>query len=174
MKCSRHSDRDAVAQCQECGAYICADCAKATKGARESRGTLCVNCYVKALREVRAQYARSLSKHVPTIVISAILYVIGLFAIILGATSANEGVEKSMIIVIGMGICGFYTAIIGFTTAFAIMKKHFITAIIIFFVCLAAGIIVTPINAIRHGINIKKDKHDIANLDAMIKAAQSV
>lgn len=174
MKCSRHGDRDAVAQCQNCGAYICSDCAKATKSARESRGTLCVNCYVKALEEVKAKYIRSSSKHVPTIVISAIMYIIGLIIIIVAATSANEGVEKFMIALIGIAFCGFYTAIIGFSTAFLVMRKHLIMAIIIFAVCLLLGIVVTPINAIRHGVNIKKDKQHIANINDLIKEAQKV
>lgn len=45
MKCRKHPTEEAVAQCSNCGAYICEKCAELTENMRDTYGTLCVDCY---------------------------------------------------------------------------------------------------------------------------------
>lgn len=115
MKCVKHPDRDAVAQCKNCGAGVCSDCVKATEDLKESCGTLCVNCYSTELQDTAAFYRTRRNKRIKRIIISTILYIIGLVLLIIGGGIAREGGPGSangvVQFVIGILLCGVFTGI---------------------------------------------------------------
>lgn len=53
MVCVNHRDREAVAQCSGCGAYICAECAQKSEPLKSVCGTLCPSCYRDKITQTR-------------------------------------------------------------------------------------------------------------------------
>lgn len=84
MNCKRHPSSPAVAQCKECGSYLCASCASLTQSAKETFGTLCVDCYKAELRDVTAYYQDKKNKSKTSLIASIVFFIIGAIALLVG------------------------------------------------------------------------------------------
>lgn len=196
MNCSRHPNQGAVAQCVNCGVAICSKCAETTSVARESCGTLCIDCYCEHLRELSAYCNKDAKKRLKRIIISVICYVFGIIAVIVGASSLPSGESSALpVIIIGVLLCGFYT---GLTWKKAAKESHedyerehgvtykvtadgniqresgFFLKLIFFLIGTVLGVIITPIRVI---IDIKERVSDIKSVktfNQMISEAQNV
>lgn len=62
MNCSNHTEKSAVAQCAECGAGVCADCATKTRLLKEDFGVLCTDCYREKLEMMSDFYRQDKGK----------------------------------------------------------------------------------------------------------------
>ena len=68
MRCFKHLDREATAQCNSCGRFLCTECAN------KISPPLCTDCAVEHSRSVKAEMIKN-------IVISVILMIIGVLVI---------------------------------------------------------------------------------------------
>lgn len=179
MKCEKHPNREVVAQCNNCRAGVCAECAQATVELREEYGTLCVSCYNEVVRKAVTYYEDDCSKKKKNIITSIVLYIIGLIMIF-----ANLTGEQYMSTLLGVFLCGFYSAISGWKKGEAehdeYERKHgisynvtsdgieredgFFLKLIIAVLYMVVGVIATPINVIKNSIRIKKNKEMIEDL----------
>lgn len=188
MNCSRHPHEEAVAQCASCGAYICSKCADATKDGKEYFGSLCVDCYKEKLAETAEYYKKDKSKRLTRMIVSTILYVIGMVGIIVGL------MEEPMMAVVGVILCGVYT---GLTWRKAAKENHeqyerehgveyvitdngierkdgFWSKLIFFFIGTVFGVIVTPIRFVTDMIGMSKDKKNVKSLYAEIAELNAI
>ena len=176
MNCARHPDRTAVAQCTECGAYLCADCAETTKPLQEEEGTLCIDCYQKKLRAAAEHFMENRKKRLKKVIVSIIMYALGILTVAIGLTS--EGVKMVVCLVLGVILCGIYTAISGWRTGEKAHEEYelkhgasytvtdsgvyrdtgFLTKLLMFLLGAAFGVIVTPISVITNLVGMKSDK----------------
>lgn len=148
MRCERHSDREAVSQCKECGAGVCHTCAEATKGVKNRLGTLCIDCYRNVMAEYREyceEEKRAKKKHLTN---SLILYIVGIILVVGGISGGDQGVGMLMF---GLLFCGFYTGISGWKLG--IFTSNSWLKLFIFALFTVAGIVATPIWCI---VDIKK------------------
>lgn len=197
MKCSKHTDRDAVAQCANCGAGVCSECAKATEDLRESCGTLCVNCYSAELQETAAFYRSRKNKKIKRVIISTILYIIGVVLLIMGsvasASSANDG-SNVLYILVGILLCGIFYGITMFKKAKEEHEEHerkhgasytitdtgvyrdtgLGTKIIYFCIGTLFGVVITPIKVIVDILDIVNYTKDAKALMAESIAVKNI
>lgn len=118
MKCSRHPQEEAVAQCAECGAFVCKKCTTATGAWREKFGTLCVDCNGKKLKDLMLYYSGEEDENKKKIIVSIIFYILGwavaIFPIIQIINRGAQMLLNPLVLVMLIGgiiLCGFYTAI---------------------------------------------------------------
>ena len=170
MVCVNHRDREAVAQCSECGAYICAECAQKSEPLKSVCGTLCPSCYRDKITQTRDYYSGQRKKKLASAIVSLICYVLGwIFA---------AAIPGMVFTVIGIVLIGIYPAIAWFRFAGKSLDdygaKHGATyvvtdsgvhrdravwlRVVFFFAGLIFGIFITPINIIRWFISAAKNK----------------
>ncbi|MBO5315355.1 MAG: hypothetical protein J6B48_02880 [Clostridia bacterium] len=164
MKCGKHVNSDAVAQCKDCGIGVCAICVEEAKFARDSGEILCLDCYKKTLEWAISDKRETARKIGNRIKGKLIFYFIGL-ACILAEFLFNLGGPG-----LGMGIffCGIYMGISGWKAGAEAHenweRKHGVTyevtsdgivrdegiggKAILFVLYLAFGIIATPISCL--------------------------
>lgn len=188
MKCSKHSDSEAVAQCQECGAFVCEKCVDATKYAREDYGILCLDCYADKMSRAVNFYKKDSKKKLTRIIISCVLYVFGLTAIISGIAS------EPMMAIVGVIFCGIYTGLTWrkvateaheenerrngvsyvVTDSGIERKDGFWMKLIFFLIGTILGVIITPIRCIIDAISISKNKKSIKSLNEGIAELRNI
>ena len=115
MNCRRHPTKETVSQCENCGSGVCEDCAELTEPARNAHGTLCADCYSKLLINVREREIKEKSRRLKRVIISSVLYVIGLILIILSLSAGFSALTEDDIILLVAGIllCGIYIGLTG-------------------------------------------------------------
>ena len=180
MNCSKHDGVDAVAQCQECGAYVCKQCAEATQVAREDYGILCPDCYANKLTGAVNIFKKDNKRRTTRIIISCILYLLGLVALIGGLADGEY-----MMAVVGVIFCGIYTGLTWHKFAKAAheekerregvtyvvtdsgieRKDGFLMKVIFFIIGTVLGVIITPIRCILDGVSISRNKKSIKDLN---------
>ena len=188
MNCGKHGNREAVGQCQKCGAGVCRECAEATSLLKDDCGTLCVDCYCNELEETKAYWVKARKKRRTRLIVSIILYILGAIAIIGGIVES----EFAMIIV-GVILCGIFTGITwrnaakdaheqkereeGVTyviTENGVQRKDgFWMKVLFFFIGVIFGVIVTPIRVITDSVGLSKDKKAIKSLEQVIQEARA-
>lgn len=109
MFCARHPDRPAVAQCTQCGAFICAQCAEMTGAKETTSGILCTKCYEKKLLQCKEFLNKRYPKRLQKIILSIVFYIIGLLIVISSFATGEIG----MFTIFGAILCGFYPALAG-------------------------------------------------------------
>lgn len=183
MNCSKHNGKPAVAQCAECGAGVCADCASKTNFLKEDYGVLCVDCCKSKMNTIADFYKQDKGKRTKRIVISVITYFFGLIAFLAFFLRG----EVAMLFV-GIVLCGFYT---GLTWRDVAQKSHdedelkngityvvtddgikredgFLMKLIFFIIGTVIGVILTPIRIILDAVGISKDKKYIKEINSDI------
>lgn len=178
MNCAKHPNRAAVGQCSRCGAYVCDKCAEATRPVRDEVGTICVDCYCRGLKESAEELRANRRKRLRKIIISAILYALGILSIIAVIVTKSEGGQLIAGIVIGAILCGLYLGIAGWRAGKQLHeeheRKHGVSYTITdsgiyrdtgfwgklggFLLYAAFGVVVTPISIIVNIVGMKKDK----------------
>ncbi len=182
MNCSRHPGRAAVGQCVECGAYVCAECAEATKSLQQAEGTLCVDCYRRNLNGASEFCRRSIKKRVGKIIISIIFYIAGIIMLAIGAAAGvSDAFTKVVLILGGMILCGFFTAIGNWRAEREAHEAHerkygatyTITEsgvyrdtnlggkIVMFLLGAVLGVVITPISVIKDIAGIRTDRKNV-------------
>lgn len=190
MKCSRHNDRDAVAQCASCGVGVCAECADSTADLRNSCGTLCIDCYCNEMQGTADYYRKDMIKRIIRIIVSGLLYIFGMIAIICAVAE-----KEYVICAVGILMCGVYTGITWFRTAKAQHEEYerthgvtydinadgsitrnegWLKKILFFVIGTLFGVVVTPVRIVIDGLGIKKDKRYISELNADIISAKQL
>ena len=181
MNCTRHPNRPAVAQCQNCGAYVCKECTNATKALRETAGVLCTDCSSQAVNAAADNVRKKRNKRLRRIILSIIFYFIGVIFFISALASGAQGAQLVVMIIVSIILCGLYTAIAGWRAAREAHEEHemrhgasytitssgvyrdtgFGSKLIFFLLGAAFGIIVTPISVIKNIIGMASDKKTI-------------
>lgn len=181
MVCAYHSDKDAVAKCEICGAYICKDCMDKTQYLKNDFGVLCPDCYNSKIEEAREAYSEVSHKKTLAATISLICYIAGWF--ILGFSGGNF-----VVTLIGILAIGGYCAVAGWRFAANSIDeydaKHGATYVIsdtgihrdrgtfvkiIFFILgIAFGVFITPINIIRWYVAAAKAKKQVKYCDLLL------
>lgn len=193
MECERHPERGAVAQCAECGAGVCKECAEKTAFTKGDYGTLCVDCLCAKANKAVEIYKKDNKSRLIRIIVSSICYAIGLFLII--AAFVGSGGIDVVALICGIAMCGFYT---GITWHKAAVQAHrqkemeegiqyvidengnierkdgFWMKIIMCLVGTVIGVVFTPIRIIIDSVQIKRGKQSIAELSSMIADAQAI
>lgn len=190
MKCAKHTDREAVAQCAECGAYICSECAEKTAELKEHCGVLCVECYRKEIEGARDFYVGDRKKKLRRIITSCVLYVVGLLAIISAFAIGAQGIELFWRVLIGLLFCGWDGAVAGWRKGEQAQEEYerkygatytvtddgvykedgFFKKLIMSLIGMVIGVIVTPINVIRYAVGMKKDKVNVEMFERELAA----
>ncbi len=185
MVCAYHTDKQAVAQCETCGAYICKDCMDKTQYLRKDFGVLCPDCYNNKIEEAREMYAEVAHKKMLTATISLICYIVGW--IILSFSKGNI-----IVTLIGILAIGGYCAVAGWRFAANSIDeydaKHGATYVVtdtgihrdrgtfvkvIFFILgIVFGVFITPINIIRWYVSAAKAKKQVKYCDLMAISQQ--
>ena len=157
---------------------MCDKCAEATRSVRDEVGTICVDCYCRGLQEGAEELRANRRKRLRKIIISAILYVIGILSIIAVIVTKAEGGQLITGIVIGAILCGLYLGIAGWRAGKQLHeeheRKHGVSYTITdsgiyrdtgfwgklggFLLYAAFGVVVTPISIIVNIVGMKKDK----------------
>ncbi len=183
MNCARHPARQAVGQCSQCGAYVCDECMQATKPLQEEEGTLCVDCYQRKLRSAAEYFRVKRKKRRKKVIISVIMYLIGIIVLAIGFTS--EGTKLVTCVILGIILCGIYTAIAGWRTGREAYEdyelKHgasytvtdsgvyrntgFFGKLLMFLLGAVLGVIVTPISVITNIVGMSSDKKTAAEFE---------
>lgn len=173
MVCFTHHDREAVAQCTECGAYVCTDCAQKTASLKDSFGTLCPNCGRNKLEALRDFYRGQRNKKLGRIIGMAICYIAGLILMLVVARKLDMPILSA----VGLILCGLYGAIAAWKFASDSIREgeiksgatyvitdtgmhketHTWLKIIFFILGVAFGLLLTPINIIRYLVKMSKD-----------------
>ena len=195
MNCARHPNRAAVGQCVSCGAYVCAECAEATKPLREAEGTLCVDCYQRDLNEAGEFYRRSIKKRIIKIVISVIFYIAGIIMLSIGAAgSTTDALTKGIMTVGGLILCGFFTAIGNWRAEKEAHEAHerkygatyTVTEsgvyrdtnlggkILMFLLGAVLGVVMTPISVIKDIVGIRADRKNVAMFEDEIARVANI
>lgn len=191
MKCAKHDDADAVGQCVQCGAGICADCAEALEPF-SSHGMRCANCVEMAYRSNIADTEKENKKLLRNNIISIVLYLIGVLLIAIAIPDFNS--DSVILIIAGVVCCGIFTGITGWSTmkqvndeyeekhgAEYVMDEngihkntHFISKLLFFIFGLAVGVLWTPIRIIlnfkirkNNSVAIKEMYEDIETLHSI-------
>ncbi|MDE5722111.1 MAG: hypothetical protein K2I30_05180 [Clostridia bacterium] len=191
MNCTKHPNVPAVAQCSNCGAGVCTECAEITEPARESCGVLCVDCYKGELERTITSAKKKNGKRLTRVLISSILYLIGVIAAICGVLEIMDGAGDGVpILILGIVLCGLYT---GLTWKKAAQDKHdrdemqngatyvitddgiykkdaFWLKLVYFFIGVALGVIMTPVNVIRGSVTYAKFKKLIKGMQKELSA----
>lgn len=189
MNCTKHPDAPAVAQCSNCGSGVCAECAEITQPARDECGVLCIECYKGELERTVATAKKKNGKRLSRILISSILYLIGVIAAVCGVLEIMDGAGDGVpILILGIVLCGLYT---GLTWKKAAQDKHdreemqngatyvitddgiykkdaFWLKLVYFFIGVVLGVIITPINVITGSVTYTKMKKHIRVLQQEI------
>lgn len=125
MNCKRHPENSAVAQCSECGAGVCKECAEVTYNAREYFGTLCLDCYADHVKEAIYSQKEKAKKLTRRIKGKSFFYMLGLICFALAGLSyvlpLSEALESltgnvelyQPLVGLGVFLCGVYSAIAG-------------------------------------------------------------
>ncbi len=189
MKCSRHLNKDVVAMCAKCNAGVCEDCAKATQSLRDEYGTLCVSCYQTALGEAIGYYKQDNSNKLKNIIISSILYLLGIFIMLI-----NVAGEMYISIALGIFFCGFYSALAGWKKGEKMHdeyeRKHGVTynvtsdgierdngffkKLLVAVISTVLGVVITLFNIIKNIIIIGKNKKTIESLELEVEAVSKI
>lgn len=193
MECERHPDRGAVAQCNVCGAGICKECADKTAFIKEQYGTLCVDCLCDKTNKAIGIYRKDNKSRLIRIIVSCILYAIGLFLIIAAFVGEN-GIDL-MALICGIALCGIYTGITWHKAAKQMhrqkemeqgveyvidengnieRKDGFWMKIIMCIVGTVIGVVYTPIRVIIDSVQIKRGKKSIAELTKILADVQAI
>lgn len=172
MVCKRHGDKEAVAQCAKCGAFICEDCAEETALLRDEMGTLCPDCFNKAIDEICGIYSAQRKKKMTSAIVSAVFYILGIICMSLA------GAVGSFMSLIGFIMVGLYPAVAWYRAIGKSLDEHdakhgatyVITdtgvhrdrsiwfRLVFFLLGFVFGIFVTPINIIRWLVGAAMDK----------------
>ncbi len=179
MKCRKHSDQEAVGQCVQCGAGVCAECAELTKDF-SINGLLCADCVKQLYIEGIDKNKKENKKLLTNSILSIILYIIGAILIIVSLTPW-KGQDSFILICFGVLCCGVFSGISGWKT----MKKtnedfdnkygeeyivdengihknnHIILNVILFLIGTVFGVIATPIRVIINFVDISSNKREI-------------
>ncbi|MBR5439769.1 MAG: hypothetical protein IKV61_06120 [Clostridia bacterium] len=190
MKCSRHLNKEVVAMCAKCNAGVCEDCATATQSLRDEYGTLCVSCYQTALGEAINYYKEDNSSKLKNIIISACLYVFGIFFALVNGTGTDY-----ISIIVGIFFCGFYNAIAGWKKGEEVHEEHerkygvsynvdsegniernngFFKKLFIAAIYTVLGLVVTPFTIIKNAIIISKNKKAIESIELEMEAVSKI
>lgn len=192
MKCARHDDADAVGQCIECGAGICADCAEATDGFSD-HGMLCVNCVIDAGRDTIVSYAAESRWLLIKIIVSIVLYAAGA-GFLIAAAIGEWDMNHIILMLVGVLLCGLFNGIAELKRTNNDIAKHeakygaeytidengihknnnILIKIIGFIGGVFLGVIITPISIIRGFIKRSKNKKVINGIEAEIAKLQNV
>lgn len=192
MKCVRHDDSDAVGQCVQCGAGICADCAELTNGFSK-REMMCVNCVTEEYREEIAYRKKENSWLLIKSIISVVFYAVGVGLLIASALGEWD-TNHVMLMLLGVLLCGLFTGIAELKRTNRDIEKHeakygaeyvvdeygvhknnkIYLKIVGFVMGVFLGVVVTPITIIRSFIQIKKNKTDVKDMYEDIEKLQSI
>lgn len=144
MKCEKHPSIEAVAQCEKCGAGICADCVENTKELKEDFGTMCLGCYEETVKSISSFHASKFNEISNAIKGKIIFYVLGLACIALDLFY----LKAYVCMVLGVFLCGIYTGIAGWKAGKEANKDEYplMAQVILFLICVPFGIIATPIS----------------------------
>ncbi len=185
MKCEKHTNNDAVAECTQCGVTICKECAENTKNLREYCGALCLDCYANNIMHALLDTKEELRKIGQKLKIKMILYFIGLICIAIGCVGiATNNVDLSQLFIpFGVIFCGIYMGIAGWKAAKESVddydSKHGATytvssdgsvyrdeglgmKIVFFILSVAFGIIATPISCLGDSLKKKELTYNTA------------
>ncbi|MDE7439786.1 MAG: MFS transporter [Clostridia bacterium] len=193
MKCALHTNKDAVAQCEQCGAGICEDCAQATAPLRDSCGSLCIDCYCNEIQGAVDYYTKRKKQRLTRIIVSIILYICGVVLYVCSRFS-DSLLTSWLMILAALLLCGLFTGISwakfsrksqddydrehGATYVITDTGVHrdrgWGVVIIFFLIGLFFGVIVTPIRVIIDGVGIKKDKRTINELYADMNSVRQI
>ncbi len=191
MNCARHPDRAAVGQCAQCGAYVCAECAEATKSLRDTEGTLCVDCYRRDLASAGEYYRQSTKRRLIRVIISIICYIAGIVMMIVGPSGDTLGLFA---IPIGLVLCGLFNAIaewrkeserhaeherkygVTYTVTDTEIKRDTGLGMKVFMFILGAvlGVVITPINVIKDIVGMRSDTKTAAMFDEEAEAVAKI
>lgn len=197
MKCEKHPNNDAVAQCTECGTGICKECAENTKELREYHGTLCIDCYTDHIKHALYNTNEDLKKIKRKIKGKLIFYLIGLICVAIGGIMllTNNAENAEAFIVFGVFFCGIYMGIAGWKTAsegYAEQEEKYgatytVTSdgsvyrdqgwgikIIFFLISLAFGIIATPISLLADSQKKRNFENSISVLENELERIYSL
>ena len=122
----KHPENSAVAQCSECGAGVCKDCASITNEVREYFGTLCLDCYEEHVRTALVNTREELRRITRRIKGKKFFCMLGLICFALAGLTFIIPLPESLIenipygvgpylpfLGIGWFFCGIYSAISG-------------------------------------------------------------
>ena len=188
LKCAKHTDRDAVAQCDECGAEICAQCAEATAILRDECGTLCMGCFSKKAGETLDYWKEKRKPRLTRLIVSIVLYVIGLILLIMGIAKFGF-----LFILLGIILCGIYTGLTwrkganekrkkkehaaGLTRLFTKEKpekqESVWKKILFFLLGIILGVFITPVRIVIDAIALSKDQRIINQIKQQLWRAKS-
>ena len=194
MNCARHPNRAAVGQCSQCGAYVCDECAEATKSVRDEAGTVCVNCYCRGLEAGAEELMANCRKRLRKIIISTILYAIGIMLIVSVIVTKAEGGQLVAGIVVGAILCGIYLGIAGWRAGKQAHEEHerkhgvsytitdsgvyretgFWGKLFGFLLYAAFGILITPISIIVNIVGMKKDKMNAELIEQEVQSVSKI
>lgn len=193
MKCKQHPNREAVGQCDACGAGVCAACAEKTEGLQDREGTLCVPCYCDKFRDASAVLAKDSRKRLTRVIISIICWLLGAMFILFFVTDPH-GNDAVVFLIVGILACGFYTGLTwrkaaeeeqrrkemreGVTyviTESGEIKRetNWLAKIIYFIIGTLIGVVFTPIRIIIDIVGISKNKKAIRYFNQAIAEAQA-
>lgn len=184
MNCVNHADRQAVAQCKQCGAYVCEECRQRTQGIAKDYGVLCPDCFRRKFEEIRDYYAGIKSKKIRSATVSLICYIIGIVIMLISL----PGIWGTIKVLIGLLLMGGYCAVASWRFASNSIDeydmKHGATYVItdtgisrdkstwlkvVFFILgLVFGIFITPVNIIRWYIQAAVNKKRVADCEEVI------
>lgn len=175
MKCLKHPDKDAVAQCADCGAGVCGECAERTKLLTQDYGVLCPACYKSRLFQIETECNQSLAKKKRFVIIACILYVIGIAIAVIGLFLSSV-LDKVLFCLVGAVFCGLYTAIEVWRAnsgsnvevrrgsdgnvmqAKVYEQTGCLGQIFLFLLGALFGVILTPVSVVRAVNGIRRDK----------------
>lgn len=149
MKCFYHNDRDAVAQCSECGKFLCSECAEGWKP------TLCPSCG-------EAVSSNNKSNSVASLILAVILFIIG--AAFAWGMCAADGTEPNFG---GILFIGYMVAAVpsGWRTLSGLTSKFFLVLPVvgwIFYfgiklsIASLVGIIALPVEIVKFVRTLKR------------------
>ena len=171
MNCSKHTDIPAVAQCEHCGAGVCAECAENTEELKESHGTLCVECYYEAIDDMAHYFYKKAHHFKRRGIIKIVLYAVGIALLALSCATGlitQPDLPENWFVGIPAGILfmGAYNAA---STVISMIKSGkasafgcigvIVAAIIVAYIMLAVGVIATPISCIKDKENYHENMH---------------
>ena len=101
MYCVKHENLKSVEHCSICGAAICKDCNQKTKEVLELDEPLCIDCAHGVINEMQIPSDHNLRYAIKQLIISAILFVVGIIFVISGFVTSNV-----IVTIVGLLICG--------------------------------------------------------------------
>lgn len=105
LTCNKHPEEQAVAQCEICGDSICEECRKKTNAFAKMYGVLCPDCCKMQLNKEVDFYTQRKKSRITRLITVAILFVVGVVLLAICGPVGDGGIVTAILAILALICC---------------------------------------------------------------------